>query len=87
MTVTVELFGTPRLRAGTGRICVEALTVGESLRALARAVPSLDGPVIQGERLDPAFRLCVNTDRFVSAPSTPLTDGDTLLLLAADAGG
>lgn len=87
MTVTVELFGTVRLRAGTGHIRVEALTVGESLRALARALPALDGPVIQGDRLHPAFRLCVNADRFVSDPTTPLADGDILLLMAADAGG
>jgi molybdopterin converting factor small subunit len=87
MTVTVELFGTVRLRAGTGHLRIEALTVGESLRALARAVPALDGTVIQGDRLHPAFRFCVNATRFVTDPTTPLTDGDALLILAADAGG
>ena len=87
MTVTVELFGTVRLRAGTGACTVEAATVGDALVALARAVPALDGSVIQSERLNSAFRLCINADRFVSDPATPLADGDTLLILAADAGG
>lgn len=85
--ILVELFGVPRLRAGTGRVPLDASTVGEALRGLARRCPALDGPVIAGGTVHPAYRLSINGDRFVDDPATPLADGDALLLLAADVGG
>ena len=85
--MTVELFGTARLRAGLAAIDLEAGTVGQALERLARDVPALDGGVIRGDRVHPAFRLSLNGDRFVSDPSTPLVEGDRLLLLSADVGG
>ena len=87
LMIVIELFGVPRLRAGIGRIDLEATTVGEALAALGRACPSLAGAVITGPGLHPAYRLSLNGDRFVTDPATPLADGDALLLLAADAGG
>ena len=47
----------------------------------------LDGTVLREGRLHPAYRVCLNGDRFVSDPETALADGDELLLLAADVGG
>lgn len=87
--IHIELFGVPRLRAGTGRLAVEGASVGEALRALASACPALAREVMppDGRGLHPAYRLSLNGDRFVSDPATPLADGDTLLLLAADVGG
>jgi molybdopterin converting factor small subunit len=85
--ITVELYGVPRLRAGTGRLNVEATTLARALAALGAACPALDGSVIRGEQVHPAYRLCLNGDRFVSDPATPLAEGDVLLLLAADVGG
>ena len=86
--ITIELFGVPRLRAGRGRIPLDAPTLAAALDGLARACPSLAGSVFgPGGRVHPAYRLCLNGDRFVSDPSTPLNDGDSLILLAADAGG
>jgi molybdopterin converting factor small subunit len=87
VSVTIELFGVPRLRAGTARFTVEAATVGDALAALAGSAPSLGGLLTSGGAVNLAYRLCVNATRFVSDPATPLTDGDTLLILAADAGG
>ena len=86
--IVIELFGVPRLRAGTGRVAVDAAaTLSEALDGLRRACPALDGAVIGAERVHPAYRLSLNGDRFVSDPATPLADGDVLLLLAADVGG
>jgi molybdopterin converting factor small subunit len=85
--IRVELFGVPRLRARTGCLEVEAASVGEALRALAGACPALDGTVIHGRGVHPAYRLNLNGERFVESAEMPLNDGDTLLLLAADVGG
>ena len=86
--VHIELYGVPRLRAGTGRLTVEASSVGEALGALGLACPALAGSVIRAEGgVHPAYRLNVNGETFVTDPATPLKSGDALLLLAADVGG
>jgi hypothetical protein len=85
--VTIELFGVPRLRAGVPSIRLEALDVGSALLGLASACPGLDGSVVVGGRVHPAYRLSLNGDRFVTEPGTGLVEGDVLLLLAADVGG
>jgi molybdopterin converting factor small subunit len=88
--ITFELFGVPRLRAGTGRLTLDlpARALGPALDSLGQACPKLVGSVLlEGGRIHPAYRLCLNGDRFVSDPGTPLADGDVLLLLAADVGG
>ena len=87
--IHIELYGVPRLRAGTARLTVEGTSVAEALDALAHACPALADHVIrpEGGGLHAAYRLSLNGDRFISDPATPLADGDTLLLLAADVGG
>jgi molybdopterin converting factor small subunit len=85
--VIIELFGVPRHRAGTGRVDLEASTLGEALRGLGRACPALEGAVVCGGRLHEAYRLSLNGERFVADPETSLAEGDALWLLAADAGG
>jgi molybdopterin converting factor small subunit len=85
--ITIELFGIPRLRAGTNCVQLDAASLAAALRALGRTCPALDGPVIAGEVLHPAYRACLNGEQFVSDPATPLADGDVLLVMAADVGG
>lgn len=85
--VTIEFFGVPRLRAGLARLGLVAGTVGDALVALADRCPALAGTVVDRGRVLPSFALSINGDRFVDDPSTPLTDGDTLILLSADVGG
>ncbi len=85
--ITVELFGVPRLRAGVGLVSLDAVDVGSALSGLGRACPGLEGTVVRSGRVDPAYRLSLNGDRFVTDPTTPLADGDALLLLSADVGG
>jgi molybdopterin synthase sulfur carrier subunit len=85
--ITIELYGVPRLRAGRGRVTLEAQTLGEALLGLGRECPGLEGTVLRLGIVQAAYRLNLNGDRFVSDPETRLTEGDALLLLAADAGG
>ncbi|HJT75852.1 MAG TPA: MoaD/ThiS family protein [Gemmataceae bacterium] len=85
--VTVEFFGIPRLRAGRAEVTVPAATVEEALAAVERACPGLAGLVRPGGRLDPHYLLSVDGRRFVSDGREPLTAGERLLLLSADAGG
>jgi molybdopterin converting factor small subunit len=85
--ITIELFGVPRLRAGIGCVRLDASSLASALSALVRICPALDGPVLAGGRVHPAYRVYLNGDRFVSDPETPLAEGDVLLLLAADVGG
>ncbi len=85
--ISIELFGVPRLRAGTGLVRLEAVDLGSALEGLALACPGLDGSVVLGGRAHPAYKLSLNGDRFVTEPETTLNDGDVLLLLAADVGG
>jgi molybdenum cofactor guanylyltransferase len=85
--ITIELFGVPRLRAGVSRLSVEAATLGDALFALGRAAPVLEGTVLDAAKLNPAYAVSLNGDRFITDPSTPLSHGDSLLLLAVDVGG
>ena len=86
--IQIELYGVPRLRAGTGRLTVAGSSVAEALDALGRLCPPLVDHVLSPDGgVHSAYRLSLNGDRFVSDPATPLSDGDTLLILAADVGG
>jgi molybdopterin converting factor small subunit len=85
--ITIELFGVPRIRAGLGRLTLEASTVGAALTGLGEQCPALDGSVVREGRVEAAYRLCLNGEQFINDPGTPLADGDVLLLLAADVGG
>jgi molybdopterin converting factor small subunit len=82
----VELLGVPRERAGIAELELEARTLGQLLVALAVRCPSL-GELIIGDRLQPSIIANLNGDRFVNDPRTELTEGDSVLILSADAGG
>lgn len=88
--IRIELYGIPRLRAGTGRVEVVAATIGAALSALAGACPPLEGTVLDAVGgLHPAYWLSLNGARFLTAGERdlPLQDGDCLIVLSADAGG
>lgn len=83
----VELFGVLRNKAGMGVVCVDATTVHEALVEVERKCPLLSGLLLDGMQLSRAFRLSINGERFLRELSTPLDAGDSLLVIAADAGG
>jgi len=82
----VEFLGVPRQRAGLSQLEVQADTLGQLLGRLTAQIPSL-AEVITGNRLHPSFLANLNGDRFVSDPSTALSEDDCVLILSADAGG
>jgi len=82
----VELLGVPRERAGVAELELQAETLGQLLAALTRRFPSL-AELITADRLQPFVVANLNGDRFVSDPRTPLREGDSVLILSADAGG
>jgi molybdopterin converting factor small subunit len=87
MSISVELFGVPRLRAGLALAEAEGSRLDEVLRDLARRFPSLAGECLADGRLQEGTLANLNGQRFVSDPATPLASGDRLLILSADAGG
>ncbi len=82
----VELLGLPRERAGIAELELEADTLGQLLTALAIRFPSFN-ELIAADRLRPSFTANLNGDRFISDPATRLREGDSVLILSADAGG
>ncbi len=78
--VHVELVGIPRMQTAN-RLEVAAGDVGQVLRALSRAYPVLLGSVVGGEgSLLPTYTLNINGQRFTTDPTTPLREGDSLVL-------
>lgn len=87
MQVTVELFGIPRSRAGIAQIASTGQTLGDVLADLAHRYPGLAESCIDGRQLRPGYTVNLGGNRFVSAPETSLTAGETVMLLSLDAGG
>ena len=85
--IVIEFYGVPRLRAGIGRMQIEASSLGQALLELGRLCPALEESVLQRGTVLEAYKLSLNCERFVTDPMTPLTEGDVLLLLSADVGG
>lgn len=82
----IEFLGIARERAGIDEVEIRAETLGQALEALASRFPRF-GELVDDGRLHPSLAASLNADVFVSDPSTPMTPGDRLLILSADAGG
>ena len=85
--VVFELYGIARRRAGVESVAVEATTLSEGLRALARHLPALEGEVIVGGRLAPHWRANLGGSAFLEQDDAPLAPGTHVLLLSSLAGG
>jgi molybdopterin converting factor small subunit len=89
---TVELFGVARLVANTKDVSLPLppeATLSDVLEALARQLPVLVGRVIRKDRrtLVEGYACNVNGLTFVRSTTSPVRDGDSLVILSADAGG
>jgi molybdopterin converting factor small subunit len=82
----VEFLGIPRERAGLSEVEIAADNLGQLLGTLAERFPAF-GELIAGRTLHPSLAANLNGDAFVRDPDTPLSAGDRLLILSADAGG
>lgn len=85
--VRIELFGVPRMRAGTDSLEVEARTLGEAFQALGRAHPELSPGVVDADGLKPHYLVAVNGLQLTRDPKTRLDPGDVVSILSAEAGG
>ncbi|HSN98128.1 MAG TPA: MoaD/ThiS family protein [Candidatus Nanopelagicales bacterium] len=85
--VVIELYGVPRLRAGTDAVEVDARSLGEAIAALGARCPALSPHVVDGGRLGASYLVAVNGRQITADPETPLREGDVVVLLSADAGG
>ena len=89
MSITVELFGIPRQRAGVAKTCAAGTRLDEVVAELARRFPRLAEECFDenGGGLKSGTLANLNGRRFVTDPATALAPGDALLILSADAGG
>lgn len=85
---TVELFGMPRVIAGTDRV----VTAGDSLRgvlgSLVASNPALGDHVLRADRdwLNAGYTFVVD-GRFVDDPDTPVSAESEVLLVSRASGG
>jgi molybdopterin converting factor small subunit len=86
-SVTIELFGVPRARAGRKDLIVSAATAGEALIAAIKECPGLAEVCRSDRSLAPQYLLSLDGKRFVTDLSELLSSGDRLLIFSADAGG
>ncbi len=83
----IELFGIARARAGREALEVEARSLGDAIRALARECPGVVPEVVADGHLTDGFLASLNGDRFIADPALKLARNDTILILGAQAGG
>ncbi|MGH2616153.1 MAG: MoaD/ThiS family protein [Thermomicrobiales bacterium] len=87
-TLRVELFGVPRLLAGSRAVDAAGATLAELAADLVRRSPALAGKVLDaasGWPLD-GYSFVVD-ERFTRDRSLPLQPGTSVLLVASAAGG
>lgn len=87
MTIRLEFYGIVRSRAGTAALNVSATTLREALQQAVARCPALAEVCTLDGRLRQGFLVNLNGCRFVREEQTPLSEGDVVLLLSADAGG
>jgi molybdopterin converting factor small subunit len=92
VSCTVELFGVARMLSHTREIPMNlpaGATLSQVYAELAERLPVLVGRVISHSRngLVDGYACNVNGLEFVRDSNTPVQPGDSILILAADAGG
>jgi sulfur-carrier protein len=86
-SVTVELFGLARHRAGRAELTVAGRSVGDLLRAVGRVCPGLSEVVRDDDTLSRQYLVSVDGTHFVEDAAELVPVGSRLLILGADAGG
>jgi molybdenum cofactor guanylyltransferase len=89
---TVELFGVAQVLSGTTEIALDLpddATLAHAVAALAERLPVLVGRVIHPDRshLLEGYTCSLNARDVVRSQDTRITNGDSIVLLSADAGG
>jgi hypothetical protein len=90
MSIRVEFFGLARQCAGVGEMQIASprahRRLADVLVEVAARLPGFAGCVTAG-RLDSALAANLDGNCFVRDPETLIQDGQSLLILSADAGG
>ena len=91
MPIRVEFFGIARQRAGRAALDIESggdtTTLASVLAHVGRQVPDFARECLASGTLVPTLAANLDGRQFVSDPTTPIRDGQALLILSADAGG
>ena len=90
MEIQVEFFGIPRKRAGqpdTALSLTAPATLGMVLEELGQRFPGLEGECIERGALRPGYLASIDGERFVTDPSEAIAEGNSVLILSAEAGG
>lgn len=86
-SVTVELLGLARHRAGRAELHIPGGTLADTLRSVGRECPGLEGLVNPDGSLSRRFLFSLDGERFLDDAAVPVPAGARLLILGADAGG
>ena len=91
MAIHVEFYGIARQRAGAFALDLEmsqaTVPLGDVLHQLAARLPDLGREFLVEGRLHQSLTANIDGSQFVTDPATILRDGQSLLILSADAGG
>lgn len=86
-SIHVEFFGVARSRANVAEVTLDVVSLREVLSQIDDQFPALAELCVDDGELAPGWLLNVNGSAFTRELSTPLNDGDSVLLIPADAGG
>jgi hypothetical protein len=91
MALRVEFYGIARQRAGVDHLDLQ-LPAGQApladvLQAVGHQVPGFAGDCLHDGRLHPSLTANLDGEQFVASPTAIIREGQSLLILSADAGG
>lgn len=86
-TVRVEFFGIPRQRAGVAEATAVGGTLGEVLEDVCGRFPEFSANCVANRQLTEQCIANINGQRFTRDMQSTLREGDSVLLMSADAGG
>lgn len=91
MAIRVEFFGIARQRAGVSELsldlCRDSAPLADVLSEVAARVRRFADEFVVDGRLHGSLTANLDGDRFIQDPATVIRDGQSLLILSADAGG
>ena len=85
--VTVELYGSLRLRSGRAEVPLHADSIRRAVQVLCRALPQMALALADGNELSTHFRFSINGQRVAGDLGLPLRAGDHLIVFSASVGG
>ena len=91
MVVRVEFYGIPRSRTGVAQTTLEfaaaPITLAHLVAELAARFPDFGTDCVESDSLARTCVANINGERFVGVANATIRDGETVLIMSADAGG